>query len=426
MRRAASPKTGAYAGLAAIGLLAALVLGRPELVALAVPFVLALAAGFALAESPDPQIVLRVERERAIEGDELNVEIELRSASSLEQLEVLLALPAGLSLASGENPTVLRLPEGEPAIVELRLRCDRWGGYLLGEIELRGRDRLGLHVYQARADRRVPLKVYPRAEALRSAVRPLETQLYSGNQVARVRGEGIEFAEIRPFAPGDVVRRVNWRANARRGSLWVNVHHPERDAEVILFLDSFSEVRRADGGAGTLDLSVRAAASLASAYVGARDRVGVVGFGGILRWLEPGTGLAQLYRIVDALIDTEISLSYAWKGIEVIPARMLPPQALVLAISPLLDERAVSALLDLRGRRFDVAVVEVSPLSFAVPGPGELGDLAHRLWRLRREALRARYQRQGVAVVEWRDGMPLAAALEEVTAFRRHARLTRV
>ncbi len=425
MNRAAAAKTGAYAGLSAIGLLASLVLGRPELVALSAPFVLTLVAGFVLAGSPDPEVVLHLERERAVDGDELGLEIELRSISSLEQLEVLLVLPRGLSVVSGENPTLLRLASGETRIVELRLRCDRWGGYLLGTIELRSRDRFGLHVYQARLDRRVPLKVYPRAEALRGAVRPLETQLFSGNQVARARGEGIEFADLRPFAPGDVVRRVNWRASARRDSLWVNEYHPERDAEVILFLDSFLEARRAGGDAGTLDLSIRAAASLASAYVGVRDRIGIVGFGGILRWLQPGTGLAQLYRIVDALIDTEISLSYAWKGIEVIPPGMLPPQALVLAVSPLLDERAVTALLDLRGRRFDVAVVEVSPLPFTEPGPGELGDLAYRLWALRREALRARYQRQGVAVVEWRDGTPLQAALEEVTAFRRHARFAR-
>ena len=41
MTRAATPKLGAYAGLASLGLLAALALRRPELVALAAPFALA-------------------------------------------------------------------------------------------------------------------------------------------------------------------------------------------------------------------------------------------------------------------------------------------------------------------------------------------------------------------------------------------------
>jgi hypothetical protein len=49
MTRRASPRLGAYAGLSALGLIAALVLGRPELVVLAAPFFLALALGLAAA-----------------------------------------------------------------------------------------------------------------------------------------------------------------------------------------------------------------------------------------------------------------------------------------------------------------------------------------------------------------------------------------
>ena len=48
MTRSASPKLAAYAAVSAIGLLAALVTGRPELVALTAPFLLALGLGLAL------------------------------------------------------------------------------------------------------------------------------------------------------------------------------------------------------------------------------------------------------------------------------------------------------------------------------------------------------------------------------------------
>ena len=125
--------------------------------------------------------------------------------------------------------------------------------------------------------------------------------------------------------------------------------HPERNTDVVLFLDTFAEARREDRG--TLDLGVRAAASLASLYLQEKDRVGVVSFGGVLNWLTVTSGTTQLYRIVDALLDAEIVLSYAWKDLDVIPPRTLPPRALVIALSPLLDERAVGALLDLRGAR---------------------------------------------------------------------------
>jgi uncharacterized protein (DUF58 family) len=79
-------------------------------------------------------------------------------------------------------------------------------------------------------------------------------------------------------------------------------------------------------------------------------------------------------------------------------------------------------LLDLRGRGFDLVVVEISPLSLLPRPSGELGQLADRLWRLRREAMRGRFERAGIPVAVWDDDASLAAALEEVSAYRRRAR----
>ncbi len=136
-----------------------------------------------------------------------------------------------------------------------------------------------------------------------------DTTPFSGSQVSRAKGEGIEFADIRPFAAGDRVRRVNWRASARRERMYVNESHPERASDVILFLDSFAEAR--GSREGTIDQAVRAASSLADAYLERRNRVGLVSFGGILRWLPPAMGMRQQYRIVEALIETELARSYS-------------------------------------------------------------------------------------------------------------------
>lgn len=419
MRRAATPKLGAYSGLAGLGLLAGLVLGRPEIVALAAPFALFVCWGVLAAARPEVEVQLSLDSERTLEGEELDVRVELDSVHWVAELELNVDLPEGLALVEGTNPVAVRLEPEELREVVLRIRAEHWGAYLIGDVAVRVRDPFGLFVHEQELDLRHPLRVYPRTETLRRIVRPLETQVFSGNQVARAKGEGIEFADIRPFAPGDRIRRINWRASARRNELWVNEYRPERNADVVVFLDSFTEARR--GAESTLDLSVRASASLLAGYLGQRDRVGFVSFGGILRWLQPATGMRQLYRVVDALLDTEITLNYAWKNIDIIPPGVLPPQALVVALTPLLDERSVVALLDLRARGFDLAVVDVSPIPFADPGERELDQLAYRIWRLRREAVRARYERVGVAIVEWREGMPLVAALEEVSAFRRRA-----
>jgi uncharacterized protein (DUF58 family) len=422
VRRSASPKLAAYTALAGLGFLAALVLGRPELVALAAPFALVIGAGFVVGATPGIEVEARATRERVSEGDDIGLLLDLATPSGVSRLETLVVLPNGL-VGAGPNPGLLRLDPDERRTLELTVSCERWGAYLLGETLLRARDPLGVFVYEARVDPRIPLKVFPREEMLRAVLSPLETQVFSGDEVARKRGAGIEFADLRPFAYGDPVRSVNWRASARRGQLWVNERHPERNTDVVLFLDTFAEARRQT--TGTLDLAVRAAATLAARYIRRRDRVGLVSFGGVLRWLQPGTGLVQLYRIADALLDTELVLNYAWKDIDIVPTRTLPPQSLVIAVTPLIDERSVHALLDLRARGFDLAVVETSPVPFVDPGVTAEEQVAFRIWRMRREALRARYQRAGVAVVEWSEGTPLATALEEVTGFRRRAHRVR-
>jgi len=414
--RHTSPRLPAYAALAAAGLLAGLVLGRVELVALAAPFALAAVVAPALAREPSLRADLVLDRERALEGETVHATIALE-APAKTLVDVLLELPDQLSAENNPRSVVA------PRTLELDVHAGRWGAFVLGPPLVRARDRLGFYAWEARSGSRVPLRVYPSVEALHALLPPLETQVFVGNQVSRAKGDGIEFADIRAWAPGDVPRRINWRATARRGELWVNEQHPERNTDVVLFIDTFTDANAR--GRGTLDMTVRAATSLAHRYLQRKDRVGLVSFGGFLSWLVPASGTRQLYRIVDSLLQVDIVLSYAARGVDVLPPRSLPPKALVLALTPLLDARTPPALLDLRARGFDLVVVEVSPVPFVDPGGDELARLSYRLWHLSREAMRARYQLAGVPVVEWLDGVPLNVPLEEVAAFRRYARPAR-
>jgi uncharacterized protein (DUF58 family) len=413
-----SRRLPAYAVLAAAGLVAGLALGRVEPVALAAPFLLALVAAVA-GHEPHVSTLLTLDRDRALEGDEVTASIALSSPSGLDRLDLLVPLPAELSSAGG-SARAIRLRAGEERTVELKLRCERWGAFRVGPLLVRSRDVLGLRSWEGVTGEAQRLRVYPSEETLRSLVAPLETQVFAGNQVARTRGEGIEFADLREWQPGDRVRRVNWRATALRRALWVNEQNPERNTDVVLFLDTFAEVR--DERRSTNDRAVRAAATLAHGYLQRKDRVGLVGFGAFLSWLVPATGTRQLYAIVEALLTSQIVASYAVRNVDVLPPRTLPAKALVIAITPLLDDRTAAALLDLRARGYDLIVVEVSPLELVAPAPGSSLELAHRLWRVSREALRWRYEQVGVPVVTWRDGEPLAAPLEEVNAFRHLAR----
>jgi uncharacterized protein (DUF58 family) len=418
--RRGTARVEGYALLAALLLLGALALRRPELAILAAPFALVLAAGTSLTRHPRLQAVLVPAASRTLEGDDVEVEVALESDTALGRLEVLLELPAGVDVVDGDRAFALSLDAGEEQTVPLTFRCTRWGVFDVGNVELRATDVFRFVIWEGRLSEPRTLKAYPRPEPLRRVVSARETQVYAGNEVARHPGDGIEYADLRDFVPGDRVRSINWRASARRQGLVVNERHPERNTDVVILVDSFVDL--AGGDRSTLDDTVRAAATLASRYLERRDRVGLVGYGGILRWLRPGMGVGQRYRLVETLLETGVEPTFTWRDANLIPARILAPKALIVALTPLVDTRFVTMLEDLRARRFDLFVVELDPSQLVPPGRGPTAGLAHRLWLLERDVLRMRLEGAGIAVGRWSDETSLDEALEEVATFRRYAR----
>jgi uncharacterized protein (DUF58 family) len=157
---------------------------------------------------------------------------------------------------------------------------------------------------------------------------------------------------------------------------------------------------------------VRGAAAIARAYTRAGDRVGVITLYGPLRWLAPGTGQRQFYRIVESVLDTRSLYSFVTPDVARIPPTVLPAGALVVMLSPLLDERAVDAAIDLRERGYPVIVADVlatSPVPARPTRGASAPRVALRLWRLERQALRYRLESLGIPVVGW-PGEPRHAA----------------
>lgn len=415
-RTVLSPKLAGYSFLACIGLFVGVAAHRPEIVLLGVPFALALAAGLSSVHRPSVEVGASLSPERVIEGDPVRVTWRLDSERPLGRVELTMGLPIGLDTPDGAEPLVaLDLDRAGHAEESVGLRTLRWGRWSITSLSWQLLDPGRFVSYEGTLDHSLVVQVHPTPEHLREIVEPEHTALATGAHTSRAAGEGIEFAEVRPFTPGEHLRGVNWRATARHGGqLWVNRQHLERNADLVLLVDSLND--------DALTLGVRAALRLATAYSGQRDRIGVISFGGTLRWVAPGTGLRHLYRVLDALLLTTPVFSYVWKDPSVVPARTLPTGALVFVISPLDDDRAVATVRNLRGRGIDLAVIEITPPGFAQPGPTPADQVAYRLWRLHREAQRSEFRALGVPVVPWSGEGPLAEQLGQITAFRRGPR----
>jgi hypothetical protein len=80
-------------------------------------------------------------------------------------------------------------------------------------------------------------------------------------------------------------------------------------------------------------------------------------------------------------------------------------------------------LLDLRARGYDVVVLEISPVGATLRREARPQPAPLRIWRLQRDAVRARFETLGIPVARWEPpdaGFELA--VEEVITLRRHTR----
>jgi uncharacterized protein (DUF58 family) len=423
LTRFRSPRLLLYSLISASGIILSLVLGRTDPLLLALPFLVVLAAAVIAARTrPDLQLQITCDRAKALEGEDVDIDIEVATNSGTVQVAFVLDAAMGIDIT--DPPEAVVVGVGSPATMRARIRCRRWGAYRLGGGRLQARDLLSAFVYERVIQPTVDLRVYPRPERLRSLLRPHSLRPSFGSLVSRAAGAGLEFADIREFAPGDQRRHVNWKATARRGRVHVNLFHPEWNSDVVLLVDTFAEVT--GDTQSSLELAVSAATSAAIEFIRRRDRVGLLTVGGTIQWLLPGMGVHQLYRIVDRLMQTKLAFSYAWPDAEAIPPRVIPPGALLVALTPLVDRRMSAILLDLQARGHDIAVVEISADALLPATHSHREQLARRLWRLHRSAIRYRFQQAGLPVSVWEPGRPLQSPFMELQKFRRTSRRVHV
>jgi len=405
-------KVVAEGTVAALALLAAAATGDVALVAFATPLALAVVLGLTFTRPDAPEIDLGVAPMVAGLGEPIRVSLTVRSATT-SICRLSLVLPPGLTSTDPVSWTVL-LRRGGTEVLTCTLRPGRPGRFRLGKVLVRVTDASAALVGRGVASGDTVIESRPAPIVLRTLVRSERVRAVAGDRVARLAAEGIEFAEVREEQVGALERRINWRATARRGATCINVQHPERSTDVVLLMDTFNEAVLPD--------VVAVGVGLAEAYLARHDRVGLVAFGGLLDWVEPGTGPTHLERIRRSLLASEAYFSYAWKTADVIPRRHFPAGCLVLGVTPFGDNRFTSTLASLRSRGIDLAIIEVEPPTSGPGEPTRTEALAHRIVNLERRELRRQFWRLGVPIATLAGPDGISAGLAEIAAFRRALR----
>ena len=386
------------------GMAMALINRAVEPAAVAAPFLAALA--ISLADGWWPEVAVEkpwVSSPRVVEGDTVEFGVDVVTpAKTWTEVEV--QFPAALTPL--DSTRFVSMIDGRQSVT-MNLQANRWGAAGPEWAIVTTRDRLGVSERVARYPIHLPIRVHPPAERLDSLIPLYRERPVTGEHRAKSIGPGSELAEVRPYRFGDPVRMIHPRLTARRGAPMVIERHPDRSSDVVLMIDSAQDLG-VDLNT-TLRWTVTAAMALGERHLRAQDRVGLVDIGRGVRWIPARLGRRHLHTVVDTLLATEV-LPRRQNMDAYVPPSKMPKSATIVAISPLLSENTLSALVDFRSRGHEILVIKPT-----IPQPEPIiGMLAQRIFRVGNELNERWLVERGVVVIPWQTGDSLEHVMRRV------------
>lgn len=236
-------------------------------------------------------------------GDKLQITYTLRNTSRLPKpsLEI-------------HNPTTL--PGGLPGrAISLGSRAERsWlvrapltrrGHFRVEPLQIRTGDPFGFFEASASVGQGVAVVVYPRIEALPLWRLPAASIEGSHSAPERTLQTSPLATAVRPYAPGDSFNRIHWKSTARHGEIQVKEFELEQTADAWIFLDLERAVQGGRGEESSVEIAVRAAASIAAKALLENRAVGMTVNGHRQAILPADRGARQHLKIMQLLAAVE-------------------------------------------------------------------------------------------------------------------------
>jgi len=295
----------------------------------------------------------------------------------------------------------------------------------------------------SRKNSRLPADLMRKVRRIEIATNRLVDQGVAGDYHSVFKGLGMEFAEVRPYQPGDDVRTIDWNVTARMGTPYVKKYVEERDLTVFLVIDVSGSLSFGSRAILKRELAAEIAALLAFAAVRNQDRVGAALVSDRLElFLAPQRRRTHVLRLVREVLDRPAHGSTDLERSLDSVLSALKRRSVLFLISDFLGSPCTRAL-KAAAARHDVILVEiVDPRDQELPAVGpvvlrdaETGEVAfvdgrkaarrHAEQRTRERGELARLARRlGIDHLELRTDRPY---LNTVLAFfeQRRRRLQR-
>jgi uncharacterized protein (DUF58 family) len=357
----------------------------------------------------------RLPERQVYEGEDVSVVLRVTNEGPRVDLEILDIVPPGIHVSGGSNHAFLELKEKEAIEVGYSFSAELFGTYNFGPAKVRALDKTTVWSEEKTFGIFSQLRVYPEVKYLnRLELKHTRPRNWPGEAPTRRAGSGLEFYGIREYAPGDPLRRVNWKASGRMGRLMLNQYMNEAGGETVIVLDARPVSAVGAFPETTTAYSVRAAAAVSYRLIRDRNRVGLLGVGRYMVKVQPGFGSRQFRRILAAMIsvgvgDDDWILDLVPYYISLYYSRMVQ----IVLVSPLLDYMPFRMVSELGRKGYDTLVISPSPIELDMPKvkDARLLTLARELARLDRDQKLASMRRH-TRVVDWNTRLPLGEALE--------------
>lgn len=405
LRWRASALTRTITTCAGVALAAAVIGSRWQLIAFAAPLLGVLCSISWQRPIPKVQVHAQPGSQRCFETEQAQLSVWTATESGASTVDLTVSAAAGMEL------DVLDSSYQRQSVAA---SADRWGRYpIVATVEVIARG--GLLAGTATVDA-ADVFVFPLAPPQSTSIPQTELLDRLGMHLTRHIGPGVEYADIRAYVPGDQLRTVNWPVSARRRKLHVTQRLSDRAADVVVLIDTYPQ----PSGPATdaTERTARGAAQVVQTALRNGDRAGIVALGGHRpRWLGADIGQRQFYRVLDTVLGAGDVFESTTGTLA--PRAAVPPGAIVVAFSTLLDTEFALALIDLRKRGHVVVAVDVLERS---PFEDAQDPLIVRMWELQRSAMYRDMATVGVDVLAWRGGQTLDQAMRLVPDRRRAVR----
>ena len=311
--------------------------------------------------------------------------------------------------------------------LEIVVRSTRWGRRRIDPAVVVASSAWGAFQMPPQADEALALLTLPQPAPFDASAPPVRTPGLIGVNRSPRQGSGTEFAGIRPFQPGDRLRRIHWPRSVRTGQLHVTSTWADHDRQVLLLIDALDDVGESggiDGHASSLDIGVRAAGAIAEHYVAVGDRVGLVALGALgVQRVPAAAGFRHLRRLLGVMATIEPAHV---RGDDGRLPRGLSAGALVVVLSPLLSAAALRRVRALAERGMTTVVIDCLPQGIAHQAADDpYVSIAWRIELLRRQRDIRNISQAGIPVVPWRGPGSLDVVLRDLHHRSRSGTLAR-